>query len=74
MVPDIVAAKLCAINKDNEKQDCAKQGSIEQVSAKQDFTKEDSVKLDSVNKNQNQDELPKVRSCNAALTNVQCSD
>jgi hypothetical protein len=33
----------------------------------------DSTKLDFVKKNQNQDMLPKVRSCNAALTNVQCS-
>ena len=36
-------------------------------SAKQVFTKQESV-------NKEQDELPKVRSCNAALTNVQCSD
>ena len=36
-------------------------------SAKQVLTKQESV-------NKEQDELPKVRSCNAALTNVQCSD
>jgi hypothetical protein len=31
-------------------------------------------KVDIDEKNQNKDKVPKVRSCNVALTNVQCSD
>lgn len=45
------------------------------ITGKQDSAKEDIVnKVDIHEKNQNKDKVPKVRSCNVALTNVQCSD
>ena len=40
------------------------------AAANQDSAMQDSANQDSVK----QEKFPKVRSCNAALTNVQCSD